>query len=125
MLRAALLLALAACCTGFHASPHLAQSRPAPVAAALRAQTVAFAVDGTSVALTLDAATSLLAVAANELEAWQLAIPFEADGTLNGQMLGRDLILFYIYAHVPAFGYLGWFYSRNGSLRNAWPPRFD
>lgn len=74
--------------------------------------------DGTTVLLGLEVA------GANGGSAWQLASPFGANGMMP-LVLARDLFLIYIYAHVPAFAYLGLFYGKNGSLKNAWPPSIE
>lgn len=112
--------------------PPVACLRPplaAQVAAARMSPAVALCVEevaatSASEVCRLDGSTHLLSVTANDLNAWQLAVPLAADGSLNGQLLGRDLILMYLYAHIPVFLYLGWFFQRNGSLKNAWPPKF-
>lgn len=61
-----------------------------------------------------------------ESSSWQLVAPFDAtDNSLDGKLLARDLFLIYIYGHVPAFAWLGYYYNKNKTLKNAWPPTFE
>lgn len=77
----------------------------------------------------LDESTgSLLASGFTNIDStsWQLVMPLnEADNGLDGKLLARDLFLIYIYGHVPAFAWLGYYYNKNKTLKNAWPPTFE
>lgn len=48
---------------------------------------------------------------------WQLQWPFAIAGALDTRAF-----LLYIYGHLPVFAWFGFFYSKNGSLDNSWPP---
>ena len=46
-------------------------------------------------------------------------------GELSMTNLGKDVLLSDIYGLPAAFAYLGWVYSRDGTLNNAWPPSVE
>ena len=72
--------------------------------------------------------SSLLASGFTNVEStsWQLVVPLnEAENSLDAKLLARDLFLIYIYGHVPAFAWLGYYYNKNKTLKNAWPPTLE
>ena len=50
--------------------------------------------------------------------------PIDDSGALSVANIGRDIVLSDVYGLPPAFAYLAFKYTRNGNLKNAWPPSY-
>lgn len=65
----------------------------------------------------------MIAEVAAEAPAWYAADLFvdpRVEGILSFPLVAKDLVLLYMYGHVPIVMYLLWYQAKNGSLQNAW-----